>query len=257
MTVVDGARAGHWIRSTPGIGDGPLVRQQVPPIYGAYARILHPALDPDGRPVRWKQIADKFDRISHPLMQWNAIIRLTSSPDHPLPSWLSRGPALGELEVEPLSHLCTVLSKYTASPANVFYGLSTIHSGVHAAFPEATTLSLPQRDFVVLSSPLSAATSLGFVGGQATRVSFRAENSRTINELPSKGQFMQISPNLLWPTDHSWFVSSEYEFDSTLVGGSETLVAELLSHPDLETWLVKPEDSLSSTADTINAKNSP
>jgi hypothetical protein len=47
-------------------------------------------------------------------------------------------------------------------------------------------------------------------------------------------------PNLIWPADHAWFVQSEVDLDSTLVGGSRSLVDALLAAPCLETWEGSP-----------------
>jgi hypothetical protein len=40
-------------------------------------------------------------------------------------------------------------------------------------------------------------------------------------------------PDLMFPADRSWLVSTLWDDDWTCVGGSEQLVAELVSHPDL------------------------
>jgi hypothetical protein len=49
---------------------------------------------------------------------------------------------------------------------------------------------------------------------------------------------------LFWPTDRSWCVATEVDFDSTLVGGDADLIAAILAEPDLETWAVEPDDDL-------------
>jgi hypothetical protein len=59
-------------------------------------------------------------------------------------------------------------------------------------------------------------------------------------------------PNLIWPADRSWFVQSEYDLDSTLVGESRELVESLMASPELETWEVERSDSLEAWADKIN-----
>jgi hypothetical protein len=59
-------------------------------------------------------------------------------------------------------------------------------------------------------------------------------------------------PNLIWPADRSWFVVSEVDFDSTLVGGSAELIKAIVESPALEAWQVEPTDSLAFDADKIN-----
>ena len=41
-------------------------------------------------------------------------------------------------------------------------------------------------------------------------------------------------PDLMFPADRSWLASTLWDDDWTCVGGSEQLIAELLSHPDLQ-----------------------
>jgi hypothetical protein len=52
------------------------------------------------------------------------------------------------------------------------------------------------------------------------------------------------SPNLMWPADKSWFVATEIDFDSTLVGGSEELVESVLAADGLEAFQVDVSDRL-------------
>jgi hypothetical protein len=44
------------------------------------------------------------------------------------------------------------------------------------------------------------------------------------------------APNLIWPADRSWYVASEYDLDSTLVGCSRHLADAILAAPELEVW---------------------
>jgi hypothetical protein len=65
---------------------------------------------------------------------------------------------------------------------------------------------------------------------------------------------MRDAPNLIWPADHTWFMASEVDFDSTLVGGSAELIQAIVDSPKLEAWQVKPTDSLAADADKINSR---
>jgi hypothetical protein len=60
------------------------------------------------------------------------------------------------------------------------------------------------------------------------------------------------APNLIWPADESWFVASEVDFDSTLVGGSVMLIEAIVESPELEAWQVGPSNSLAADADKVN-----
>jgi hypothetical protein len=59
-------------------------------------------------------------------------------------------------------------------------------------------------------------------------------------------------PSLLWPEDRAWFLTSEIDFDSTLIGGSIDLVKELFGSADLDCRAISPMDSLRYDADRIN-----
>ena len=83
-------------------------------------------------------------------------------------------------------------------------------------------LALPQRTYLLHAGPLARALELG------------------------------RSPNLLWPADRSWFLASEIDFDSTLVGGSRDLAAAILGDPQIEAARVREDDSLRFDADAVN-----
>jgi hypothetical protein len=56
----------------------------------------------------------------------------------------------------------------------------------------------------------------------------------------------------MWPSDRAWFLASEIDFDSTLVGGTRDLIESILDNPGLDAWPVGPDDSLAYDADRIN-----
>ena len=52
------------------------------------------------------------------------------------------------------------------------------------------------------------------------------------------------SPNLWWPSDHSWCVASEIDLPWTYVGGSKELIRQLLADERLETVVAAPDDAI-------------
>jgi hypothetical protein len=46
---------------------------------------------------------------------------------------------------------------------------------------------------------------------------------------------------LWWPDDHSWCAANEIDASFTCIGGSRSLIDELLRHPDLETLVLDPD----------------
>ena len=53
-----------------------------------------------------------------------------------------------------------------------------------------------------------------------------------------------VLPDLLFPADHSWLVSSLWDDDWRCIGGSEQLVETFLAHPDLRGHARKVEPSV-------------
>ena len=47
------------------------------------------------------------------------------------------------------------------------------------------------------------------------------------------GWFQPQSPNLLWPSDRSWILVTEIDYDVTLIAGSEKLIEAILSTDSL------------------------
>ncbi len=133
--------------------------------------------------------------------------------------------------------------------------MSTIRSGVADEWPDAPQLEQPAREWVVLKGPLAAVDQIalssrhGFSFGFVVRPDGRRE-AASGDEMPEG--FDREVPNLIWPEDRAWFVASEVDLDSTLVGGSRELIDELLAAPGLEVWEVDGEVSLQSDADKLN-----
>ena len=63
---------------------------------------------------------------------------------------------------------------------------------------------------------------------------------------------MSVSPASHRPTDRAWFVATEIDFDSTLLGGTPDLIRQILTAPALDAWPVGPDDSLAPDADPLN-----
>jgi hypothetical protein len=237
---------GAWI--APRLGPfGGWVGSVVPRGFDAYVRILHPVATADGQPATWRDVCTATGRHAHALMQWRAISCVTPpavSEDmtNEWDAWNGSEPDIGNLDAAAFGALCRVLSRHTDSDTECFFALWDGYGWIHgspsiAAFqhdepiPPAFSrdvlvgprLRLPQRDYLVFSGPLDAAHQL------------RAQ-----------------SPNLMWPNARSWFVATEIDFDSTLVGGSNALIRDLLSDAALETWRVDPRDSLAYDGDMVN-----
>jgi hypothetical protein len=250
LKIADDASAGAWIAPTLG-GEFGAVTLQVPRGYEAYARLCHPATDRSGTPVSWSDVAKATGRRAHALMQWHALVGSSDSLNFTGSLWDGDPPVRGDLAPAPFAALCALLAAHTDTPSECFFaiweGWGWVHGGnwlmsatgaeqVPAAFTEQerdqARLVLPGREYVLLTGPLSTASQIGEPHGL-------------------RG-FEPHSPNLMWPADRAWFVASEIDFDSTLVGGAADLLQAILDAPALEAWSLQPDSSLAYDADKIN-----
>lgn len=234
LRVVDGAAAGAWIEPRLG-GEFGAVTLQVPRGFEAYARVFHPARDPDWNPVRWAEVAAAVGTTAHREMQWHAILGLSGpeqlrgsyGPDSAIGSrWTGSDPLTATMDVGELDALCGILAAHTADPDYCPFGLCTIECWLEDFAPDELEplLALPWgRDHIVLAGPLSAVD-----------------------------QIVRQPPNLIWPAERTWLLAGEVDFDSTLVGGSAELIANIVDSSALEAWQVEPTDSLAADADKIN-----
>jgi hypothetical protein len=118
-------------------------------------------------------------------------------------------------------------------------------------------LKLPMgRDHLVLAGPLAAAVQIGDTDPPELFWAVQAEPGKEApTERPEPDPtdpFWRDSPNLIWPADRSWFLVTEVDFDSTLVGGSRSLVDSLVAAPGLEVFEVQPETLMTAFSDKLN-----
>lgn len=219
---------GEWVTGTVGAG------------HPAYARIFHP-LDDGPNPPRWADVAARHGRTMHPSAQWEHISSTIAPTDT-----MSRGrgfpgePEIGNLHPGALAALCTVLRDYTSTPDDCWFAVwdgwswqhPVAHSVVQATLSgepatpiqhapdtqrldlEAPRFSLPHRDYYLFNGPV--------------------EDSTRIGDWVTAQWFDAQSPSIFWPSDHSWCVATEIDFDTTLVGGTPELIDAITGSDQLE-----------------------
>lgn len=243
---------GDWLkpRLRPwGVGLGTPVAAVVPDGFEAYARILHPVHDGDST-MTWAAACAESGATPHAAMQWTSITpaRLVqrASPDH------------GSLDHASLTALVSHLRAEGDITYAFWEGWGDLNGGaVSFGWAEDGTswsndipalspfgdldfpgLGLPARGYVLFRGPLAPVVDLrgdaprdedGFVRGGWAR-----------------------SASLFWPDDHAWCVATEVDFDSTLIGGTQELIAAILADERLEAWPIDPGADLSIGGDHIN-----
>lgn len=281
-------RVGDWI--VPRLGPfGARVGSLVPRGFEAYARVLHPAADDDGAPVRWTDVAAACGTALHPTAQWWALAGAQAWHGEPT-RWTGGPPSQGSLPVAELAAVTEVLATHTAGGpdaevvAALWDGFGWIHGGgMVATFWGFSDDGPPPR------TPIGHA--LRAVRRRRRLRAARAASDRGPTppgfgpdvtdgprlELPGRSYLLfrgplgavagehatpwptaveyrwwPQSPNLLWAADRSWCLATEIDLDSTVVGGSAALVDALLTRPDLEALPVREDDSLMADGDTVN-----
>jgi hypothetical protein len=219
------------------------------------------------RSYSWREIAELTGAVAHPLMQWDSVARSLRPSSRPeTRGWQFSDPPTGSMPLDLLARIAGIIA--AAGPTECRAGL---WDGNGALYPESS----------------SVITLTAFAPGHAAeRPAAKPEEamfdpaeweSRKL-ELPGRAHFVfevdlrrlcdpvwaedsgwgpvasvwHDTPNLLWPVDRSWFLASEIDFDSTLIGCSTAVAAALLADETLEAALIPEDASLTFDSDTIN-----
>jgi len=51
----------------------------------------------------------------------------------------------------------------------------------------------------------------------------------------------QFSPEYVWPSDRSWCLCSEFDFEFTFVGGTQELISAILASSEFEAFQITPQ----------------
>ena len=199
----------------------------VPPVFEAYARVLHPAGADDGSPVTWAEVAAWSGGKVHALAQWVPMAHGHGSPRSTSP--FKAPPPSGDLPPATLAALCDVLSRHTTTPDQCYFGVWDGYGWIPRG--PVAKLEVENRAYLLFQGRLSGVGEIGYWMG---------------------GYFRQQAPHLLWPADRSWFVAGDTDLDSTYLGGSSELIRELLADARLEAWPVSATDPIDAGSDLIN-----
>lgn len=194
----------------------------LPAGYPCYARILHPIEDanPDqlGQPdrTRWAELAAWSGVPLEPTTDFWQIALPEQLPMEPVPG--GGYPASYVLGVHDGSALVRLLRSHTTTPERCSFGIWEGYgwdsSIVPAEVVAGPRVRLPFRDYLFDTGPVET----GLV-------------------LPEVRELADI----WWPEDQSWFVYGDVDLRWTYVGGSESLVHELVESSELEALWVDPE----------------
>ena len=246
LTFLTDVTVGRWVED--GFSSAPgSMGVLVPGGFGACARVLHPALNDSGQPVKWFAVAEWSGRVHHPLVSFEGISAPARGHGTGSPPW-TRDPRHGSMEEETATELAAFLSEFTGTPEQCYFGVWEgygQYSGGSAMLTSdgrARPLRTP-RD-------VRRAQRVRGVGLNYLLYTGRLEQ---IAEFYSN--FLSEPPNIWWPADRAWFVSTDVDLDSTYIGASPECIDALLGHDALEVVPASPDASIAMTADRINLGN--
>ncbi|MEX0755508.1 MAG: hypothetical protein WD556_10405 [Actinomycetota bacterium] len=220
----------------------------MPAGFDAHVRIFHPARDPhDGNDRRWQELAAVAGRTLGPEITWKDV---KPEDERDISALVPGGGSLPPARCDTLAALLRGGSY--RSYFCLWEGFGLWRGG--------GLLHLEERGIVLIRAA---------VGIRRRSSAFRTRRdeerrrrqlaeiprvdlanrsyylfSGAIDAVPRLTRALGQSPNLWWPEDRSWFVSTEIEGFSTYVGGDERHIAALMDSRDLETVPVTREHRL-------------
>lgn len=220
---------GDWIVSSVRPFADHTVGSLLPVSFPAYARIFHPAERRLGAAivdVRWADVASANRRICHPIMEWASITG--DQLDGQAAVW-DQTPRLGSLPRRQIQRLSKVLATQTAVSSHCWFavweGFGALAISVGAGIDR---LEMPERPMILLSGPITAATT-------------------SLAEPP-----FEQHASLWWPDDRSWCVATDVDLMTTYVGGSRRCIDTLVADIELEALPARVDQSLAWNADLLN-----
>ena len=196
----------------------------VPDGFAAYARLFHPAQvlneAKEHLPVRWAQIAAERGRTMHPWATFYDVANV-----HEWISGRNGGVKSSPKEWSLPSAECAILAglvrEFTETPDLYYFGFWDGY-GQADRFPAMRRQprfrlhTIEPRGYYLLRGRLDPA-------------------------LAGK-HFAYHSPNIWWPADRAWCISTDIDGMDTWVGGSAELIRRITSHPALEALPVNIDD---------------
>ena len=193
LTLLLDPAPGRWVEGALGSRLAP-VEALVPRGYGAYARLFHPALTHEDRPVRWSTVVEWSGKTYHSLMSFEGISVPQSrygSADQP---WDDE-PEHGSMEIEDIVALSSFLSDYTGTPNEYYFA---VWDGYGSFWVGASALYTPSGGIPLL--PLEGVE-------KAQRIKGLGREYLLYSGPPSFNAFVDFpgldGPNIWWPADRS------------------------------------------------------
>lgn len=236
-----------------------MVASVVPEGFEAYIRILHSIGPRAESPRRWSEIARVNGRVMHRLAQYERISVPGALGEYVSGIWALERPEAGNIDREQLRALCGILARFSR---HLDQWWLAVWEGWGGAIQRRRYLVdgpplVDPVDAVLIRSNKRAQEDLStstFWLPDRQYYLYRGSvySALEIYEHSVADLFRSRSPNLMWPDDNYLCVGTEPDFDSTIVGGPRSLIADILLDRRLEAWRVEPGDSLRLDGDRFN-----
>lgn len=241
-----------WIESELSSDFG-TVGAVVPARYEAFIRIFHPAATADGAPAQWADVAKSLGRVMHPKVQWHALVGSSDAEGLSGSEWKGEPPDRGGVPrhlLEPLIEIIGSMSRSELCYLGLWAGWTAVSTsmcaanrtdnnqrlsvrrgrdlpGLHFELPRASG-----REFSLLRGPLAATS----------------EVLHALDPSLDGGSLIHLA----WPADRSWYLGSDIDWDSSVLGGSAELVHRVSCSNVVESLRIEPTDRLTADADEVN-----
>ena len=227
------------------------VRDLVPPVFDAYARVLHRTRRSDDGPQptgTWAERATALGRDLGPETTWWSLLGTA-----PYGEGADHGPDEGRLSESEVATLVSFLGARTADPGACWFALWSgfgVLGGEGALYRTrggvlAELVAWRRRvvqDFRERRASRRLATFKLLGQSGRSYLLFHGSIIDAERFRFGEGGWFQ-SPTLWWPDDRSWFVHTEIDAMCTYVGGSRDMIDSLVGQQILESFEVG-EDTL-------------
>jgi hypothetical protein len=241
-----------WVRETlkdwPGGGKF-LVRDLVPPIFEAYARILHRAHRPEdlGYPTgTWAERAEQLGRTLGPETSWYELTGTNFADGPARDAWV---PNEGSSSEEEVRVIASRLARHTTTPLECWFamwsGWGELSGGMGSLYQVGGPISelkmrwRARREGKRARTEAARFRTFPLLGGRRSYLLF---NGAVEDASRFDFGYGFRSSAFSWPDDRAWFVHTEIDALSTYLGGSKALVDQLVGGQVLESFEVQ-EDS--------------
>jgi hypothetical protein len=210
----EAAAEARWVRDTCSRGPGLTVAHFVPPVFEAYARLLHPTQ----RGRRWVDIAAQRGIRLTATTRYEDITRLEVDD-----------PAEGARLAADAAVVAEVLRGFTSTPGRCLF----LVGGGATEDDMFGDLIFGGSRHVVLTGDVMAVTAL------AMNPSFGVEW-----ESPIPAEAWWIAAEAWWPADRCWFVYTNSDGFDTHLGGAAEAIEALIADDRIEALPIAPDDEV-------------